>query len=188
MGTLKIFSLSNFPTSSIVLTLVTMVYILLWRHLFQNWRFVVYDPLHPYCYLHPCNPYSIFCIYELRFLLVCFQNPQFSRHRGSSLNKAWSHKPSLFHLSEETSPQTNDNWALERGASRERSILLSPHPSFSGNPSVGRMLVLLTSIFPASSCLSPWSWVTTEGVCSPAHLGPILRAHFKLNNSAGMRK
>ena len=75
MGTLKIFSLSNFPTSSAVLTLVTMVYILLWRHLFQNWRFVVYDPLHPYCYLHPCNPYSISVSMSSVFCLFVFRTP-----------------------------------------------------------------------------------------------------------------
>lgn len=125
MGTFKIFSLSNFQTSNIVLTLVTMVYILLSGHLFQNWRFVVYDPLHPCCSSSPLQPLLHF-LYLWAPFFVCFQNPQFSRHRSSSLNKAWSHKPSLFHLSEETSPQTMIIELL-KGSPPERDPFCYPH-------------------------------------------------------------
>ena len=68
MGTFKIFSLSNFQTSNIVLTLVAMVYILLSGHLFHNLRFVGFARFTHVAYLHLCNPYSILLIYELLFL------------------------------------------------------------------------------------------------------------------------
>ena len=74
MGTLKMFSLGNFQTSNIVLTLVTMVYNLLSGHLFHNLRFVGFARFTHVAHLHLCNPYSILRMYEL-LCLPFFRTP-----------------------------------------------------------------------------------------------------------------
>ena len=56
----KIFSLSNLKIyNRVLLTIITMLYIISpGPHLFYNWMFVLFDPLHSFHPPHPLNPFS----------------------------------------------------------------------------------------------------------------------------------